>query len=620
VNGLRSLDSLLLPPPWPALVSLLAVGGVWGLSALLRRRLLPGAHSTLERAGVFFATVGGLCALVHAMAWAGVAMHALVRVLGIALCGCSVFAPWRSVRSLWRSLVGLGRQRVDRLSIVLVLACVLGLALAALGPPTDSDSMHCHLAVPLRWWIEGHAVPQPELLHARLVGTGESLVLLGLALGTDNLSAAFQAAALLAWLGVLASLGGTGGNRASAALMVAASPVMLFLVPNQKPQLLPAVAMAVAFALLVTPGNSRRIWLASACGLFAAGCKASFLLDGVALFELALGWLVPRAGGKRRDLVYALSLCSVFLLMPLLARNLSFYGDPLTPMLERFRGEGDPAVVAFATHLRRFGAVAEWQHAPFRAVEVLFPLSLGGVPKSLGLGALAWLWLIPSAPMLAVSLAVFLTLALGQVAGRFFLSPLLWLSVLLASAGRRRGMGGFRWLMVVQGALVAPLCLAASLELFPGALTRAWRTNVMERSALDYGTAEFCRKVLGPGDRLLSEAAGHAYFPLPYLDVESFSDLDGSSVWREVRRWLAADRHPTYLLASSDVVSPLRALLSPCIDGGPAARYRSRVATRNPFNRRPGPELGLYPLDLGRTPCRSLLMRPSPPRASAASR
>ncbi|MFH1178025.1 MAG: DUF1420 family protein [Acidobacteriota bacterium] len=618
MNGLQSLDSLLLQPPLPAIASALAVAGTWGLSDFLRRRFLPEITTTLERVGVFFVTVGVLCGLVHAVAWVGLEMHLVLRVLGLALVGCTALTPWRSLPAVWKRLVAPGGQRIRHWSVALTLACALGLTLAALGPPTDNDSMRYHLAVPLRWWAEGRAVPQLESLHPRLVGPGESLVLLGFALGTDNLSAAFQAAALVAWLVVLASLGGLTVNRASAALMVAAAPVMLFLVPDQKPQLLPAVSLAVSFALLITPGNRRRIWLASACGLFALSCKASFLLDGAALFGLALGWFVPRSGGKRRDLVLALSLLSLLFLLPQLARNQSFYGDPLTPMLERFRAEPDPAVVAFASHLRRFGAVAEWQQNPLQAVEILIPLSLGSAPKSLGIGALAWLWLVPSLPQAAAGLAVALNCAFGQVTGRFLLCPFLWLSALVASGGPRRGMGAFRWLMLFQGALVASLCLAAGLELFPGALTSPWREKVMKRSALTYTTAEFCHQHLRPGDRLLLEEDGHAFFPLPYLAVESYSDLGSSSTWQAAKRWLAVDHRPTYLLTKTELVSPLRALLAPCMGGEPIARHKSQIATRNPLNRRPGPELGLFRLDLDRPECRSLLLAPTLARPPAA--
>ena len=614
MNGLQSLDSLLLPPPLPAVVSVLVVLGVWRLSERVRRRFLPAADAPIERAAVFCATIGVICSFVHALAWAGLAMHTVLRVLGIALIGNAALGPWRGLPAICKRYFGRKRSRVAQWSGFLALFCAAGLVLAALGPPTDEDSMHYHLAVPLRWWVEGHAVPEPESLHARLVGPGESLVLLGLALGTDNLSAAFQAAALLVWLAVLASLGNQDDNRAAGVLMAVGCPVMLYLVPNQKPQLLPAVSMAVAFALLIKPGHRRRLWLASACGLFAISCKLSFALDAGALFGVALWWLVPRSGGRRRDLVLAGSVLSLFLLLPQLARNFAFYGDPLTPVLERFRAAPDPAVVAFATHLRRFGAVTDWQRSPLLAVGVLIPLSIGSVPKALGVGSLAWLWLLPSASgaaLLAAGLAGALTLAAGQVAGRFFLSPYLWLSALVASAGAGRSMVMFRRLMLVQGFLVAPLCLAGGFELFPGALTRPWRTAVMEGTGFNYRTAEFCRQHLRPGNRLLVEERGNAYLPLPYFTVESFSELGNSSMWQAARGWLAADRRPTYLLTNAELVSPLRSLLTPCVREPPLALHQSQVATRNPFNRRAGPVVGIYRLDLDRPECRSLLTAPS---------
>jgi hypothetical protein len=616
MSDLHALESLLLPPPLPAVVSVLVVVGTWRFAERVRRWFLPAAEAPLERAATFCATVAVICSLVQAVAWAGLAMHTVLRVLGAALIANAVLGPWRGIPASVKGFFVRKRSRVARWSGFLALFCAVGLVLAALGPPTDEDSMRYHLAVPLRWWIEGHAVPQLESLHARLVGPGESLVLLGLALGTDNLSAAFQATALLVWLAVLVSLGHRDENRAVAVLMAVGCPLMLFLVPNQKPQLLPAVSLAVAFALLINFGDRRRLWLASGCGLFAVSCKLSFALDAAALFGVALWWLVPRSGGRRRDLVLAGSVLSLFLLLPQLARNFAFYGDPLTPVLERFRAVPDPAVVAFATHLRRFGAVTDWRQNPLLAVGMVVPLSIGTVPKALGMGSLAWLWLLPCAPgaaLVAAGLAAALTLVAGQVAGRFLLSPYLWLSALIASAGPGRSLGAFRRLMVGQALLVAPLCLAGGLELFPGALIRPWRTAVMEDAGFDYGTAEFCRQSLQLGDRLLVEQRGNAYFPLPYLAVESFSELRGSAMWQAARTWLAADSRSTYLLTQAEFASPMRSLLAPCVEEPAVAVYQGRVATRNPFNRRPGTVVGIYRLNLSRPECRSLLLASDAP-------
>src|SRR5262245_50220081 len=119
---------------------------------------------------------------------------------------------------------------------------MLALFATALGPVSDIDSLDYHLGVPLAWLRHGSATSLPEWFHARLVGVGEGLSLLGLALGGDSLGAVFQASGL-----VVAVIAVTAGrrrleDRLLAMTLVTASPILLSLIATQKPMLLPAVS------------------------------------------------------------------------------------------------------------------------------------------------------------------------------------------------------------------------------------------------------------------------------------------------------------------------------------------------------------------------------------------
>ena len=90
-----------------------------------------------------------------------------------------------------------GASWTERLGLGLSLVITLALFGAVLGPATDADSLEYHLGVPLDWLRHGGAYARPDWFHARLAGLGEAINMLGLAMGTDNLGAVFQAAGLV---------------------------------------------------------------------------------------------------------------------------------------------------------------------------------------------------------------------------------------------------------------------------------------------------------------------------------------------------------------------------------------------------------------------------------------
>jgi hypothetical protein len=190
-----------------------------------------------------------------------------------------------------------------------IAAAILVLSSAsALGPPSDIDSLNYHLGVPLEWIRHGGAVARAEWLSARLLGIGDMLSLLGLAMGTDTASAAVQAAGLVAAGAAMASVARSPRARALAWPLVAASPQVVTLTMTQKPQLLPAVAMVLAIVIVVdrrVPLTPSRIWLAAGTMMFAAASKYTFLLPAVVAVTalLAASRSGPTAGaiGSRAE-------------------------------------------------------------------------------------------------------------------------------------------------------------------------------------------------------------------------------------------------------------------------------------------------------------------------------
>ena len=331
------------------------------------------------------------------------------------------------LRPRWQELPLWGKAAVPPL-----LIAGLGLLLAALGPPTDADSLDYHLGVPLDILRHHGHFLRPDWLTARLMGLGESLNLLGLAGGTDILGATLQFAGLVAALVGVMTLAKTDMDRIMVAVAILGCPVVIFLVSNQKPQMLPTAATTIALLLLAErfrAMDAKTLILALPCVFFAVACKYSFILTGGVLVGVAL-----LAAYRARLLGLSVGICLaayMVLVFPVHWHNLVFYGDPISPLLEKFKTVSDPVVLRLATALRSY---SEETLFPF-PLGLLFPSSLGTLSTVLGFGPLLFFvglkearaHLIPKVLLGCVAVEVACILSFSQLQARFFFEPYLWI-------------------------------------------------------------------------------------------------------------------------------------------------------------------------------------------------
>lgn len=593
-----TLDEAVLPPPLPAVLALLVVAGLAHLGWRLALGLRGERASPLEVAAGFVVATGLAGAAAHALALAQLSRPEVLRVGGWMLAATGAYEIARFGRSRAARLAALskeffqGLRPIERTAVMLALFAALGLALAALGPPTDADSLDYHLGVPLDWLRRGGAHAGDLWLNARLVGLGEALNMLGLALGTDALGAVLQAAGLVVAVVAVGTLAQSHRPRALAILMTVTIPALLFLVPNQKPQLLPAAATTVALVLLVQAAENGQLdrttlQLAFGSGSVAIGCKYSFILSGgiVFLAGTCMAW-------RRRMALPAATIALGAVLVqdvPVWTRNWVFYGDPLSPLLERFRAHPDPFVTAFATYLREYGGEPGLQRLMRLSVELVVPDSPGTISTVLGVGVLAVFtirvnqlsarWLVACA--IAATLLVLLG---GQTTARFFLEPYLWVAAAVAGSTWSRGKNLLVWGLGLQAALMVALASFAAVRLLPGALSPGLRDRVMSQNANGYAEARWMGEVLPPEAVIVADMRSRALLPRPFAVLEMYGD---PRIPSEVRRRRICEevtaRRVTALVvgrppAESELVQVVGAAR---LLAGPAY---FRAATRNPWN------------------------------------
>jgi len=593
------LEDFLLPLPLPAVVAVLIVAGLGHLGWRLARRLRASEVTQLDVAAGFILVTAAVAALVHGLAMLKMAWPGLLRTVGWGVAALGLIELFVHGRRRLRCLLAFGRETfssndaLGRIALALAAASLMGLFAAALGPPTDADSLSYHLGVPLEW-LRYHGVHvQRYWLTMRLVGLGESLNMLGLASGTDVLGASLQAAGVLVAMTALLEVAREPGARLLAVLLVAACPVLLFLVPNQKPQMLPAAALTTALVLFVTRRDQldqATLWLAWGSAAFAIGSKYSFILTGAVLAGAAL-LISQRARALGQSLAIA---AGTFLLLaaPVFFRNFMAFGDPLSPNFEKFRAVPDAGVVAFAEYLRTYGVNATQGGLLRSLAESIFTVKPEAASTALGVGAFAFViavsvtgtgrWLLGSAVLATVAV-----LGLGQVSSRFLLEPYLWggaAAVFACESGRPRAFRILCGLLTVQAGVMAAMAIFGAVRLFPGALSPALRDHVMTATANGYAETRWLASTLDEGAVVLSPTRSYALVPRPFSVFEV--QLRPPVTREEWERTLCST-----LKASGTSVA---AVLDPPPEGSvlealPGAKPLGdskgfRTATRNPFN------------------------------------
>lgn len=511
------LDELILPPPMPMVVGILIVVGLAHLGWRLGSFRRAGNANALETAIGFIAVTAVVAAVAYSLAVVHLAETWVLRPIGwsmaavgvyeIAVFGRKRFAIFGAVlRETWNAVGAL-----ERTGLVISGTTIIALAAAALGPPTDADSLAYHLAVPIDWLEHGGAHAQVGWLTMRLVGLGEALNMLGLAAGTDILGACLQIAGLVVAVIAIASGAGSAPARVLAILLVASAPVLLFLVPNQKPQLLPASAIFAALVSFVARREAldrRTIWMAWTAIAFAVGCKYNFLLTGTVVGMV--GMIISWSQRKLRASVVAAGCAALLLIGPVWGRNAAVYGDPITPNLEAFKDVPDPAVVRFAKDLREQGVDQVGGGPLASAQEVIGTVRPEFASKVLGVGALAFLLVLPASGsamwlLISAATATLLVVLFGQISGRFLLEPYLWAGA--AAAATIQGESRLRMklaagLLSGQTGLVLAFAFVGVVRLFPGGWSWQWREKVMIENATSYAESKWLGEVL-PADAVV---------------------------------------------------------------------------------------------------------------------
>lgn len=555
---------LLIPPLFATILSILLVLGIHQLGKflqlLLRSTLLPPLLTGITAAPF----------LISPSFLFPESQRTTLELLSITLVTLGLFFSINKIKNAYRETIPLGDNFLT--FVILATSCWL----LSIFPFSDADSVAYHLALPIQVLKKSNI--SQTWLHAMLSGYGELYSLMGLSLGVDNLNSILQASLFLVAVRHIAQEGQTKDQKWFLTLFFFSLPILLFLIPNQKLQLVGIMAV-ISFALIL-PKVKKTIHLfeLSLLASLAVGIKVSFAIDLVAI---ALSLFLYRRDAESLKKVITIGAFGILGLSPLFLFKSSLFGSPFAPFHLLFRSSIEESTLrSFLNVLKIFRD----SPLPF-PISLLIPASPGYISTIIGLPTL-FIFLRKPKPsyyfILSASTSLFM-LCFSQHTTRFFIVPIFF-SCLHFIHGNyyHKFKKEITVALLGQSLLVSFIALISSLYFSPSLVGKESRKNYYHKFAYGYQIAEALNEQINPSDYLLLEKGlrVHAFLNVNYAPDDTPYFLSQGYKLKELKDFLKSNN--VFYAATTSPPKYLKKVFAFQLEKS----WKVQLATRNPFNKR----------------------------------
>jgi hypothetical protein len=499
------------------------------------------------------------------------------------------------------------------------ITLLLAYALLASSPPTDADDLDYHSGVAIALLNQGTWPFNPEWFTSRLAGPGEALIAIGYAIGAIQFGSLLQFCGLICIFSIL-----TRKYKKFSlpfnyilGLIFLSSPVLLWLTSTSKPLLLP-IAMTTLALYLITklldePTNkSSNPLIIFSLTIFlitlASQMKFNFLLSGFLVGIVSI-YVMYQRKLLHTAIPISVFICAANFFPFSIWKQIHYGGNWLSNLYTLFPGRW-PGYSGFESYLRQY------EESNF-----VFPLSLiistpSQVTNIIGIGVVAWLvaivWLFfhrsnlskgTKSIVIASITLVFIGSSLGQHGGRFYLEPLAWGLMAIASSGNIPTiiMSRFGLILIYTQGTFTLLGLSACIwALLPGSLNQDWYQTVMLKKAFQYPEMAAIDNMISGDAVFLMDARSIALSPRSsvstfywpnYIDRETHDYLQYLDLIKKVG--------VTHFQTRQDIAtSPWK----DCVNPMPIKITQSQNNSRNPLNAGAPYQVWLYTFDSSKLP------------------
>jgi hypothetical protein len=597
-----SSSSLILAPPFSTLLSVFIFLGLKQIADMLARKIYLTNEKVVNF--LFFLTFLAIStSILFVLSWLLGINIFMLKILAYLLSIFGIIKLYQTLKNIrFNTIIEeyfICQSIIVRVSYVISFLILIGLFLMSVSPPTDGDSLGYHLGSPLEYLRNLSIQPRYDWLEYRLSGLGEIINMFGLAAGTDCLGAVFQFSGLVLLLEALKLYVPTQ-SRHLFYLLLLATPLLIFLVPNQKPQLFPAAIIVIALVYLHFNRDKLTnliVFLISSSLFFTMASKYSFYIPCFVIF-IAMLFHILKAENKIQKIGLIL-LAYFIVLFPIQLYKFVYYENPVSPILASFFNEPE-YVSRFAAMLKTY-----YDSKFVFPLNFLLPDSLGRFTSAIGVGSI----IVIIGALLQIKqnrFLVFTTFIIallyyfnGARCSRYYFE----VYVLLAFVFAQLPLGKItKWIekaLLLQMTAVLVVTSFGVYSLFPGALTQQLREKVLDKNADYYTSLKWANSVL-PNDAVIfaSFRVGYLserkFFQEDIIRYSDFNDKNESEYVKEMVR-KAKITHVITSYPISEKLTKNMGIKNYELIVPPKSFYHG---VRNPFNRGKPFELAIYKIGI----------------------
>ena len=389
---------------------------------------------------------------------------------------------------------------------IIIILFLLGYFFLSISPITHADALGYHSSVAKFIANSGRFPSELNNFENLLTGSGEIVMSLGFLFNSEQLGNLVQFSGLLSLIGVVRK---NSNDKILFSLLILSTPIIIFLCSSPKPQLFSIASNALVFIIIFLNRTNfllnRKILFSIAIIILvfltnSINSKFSFILSGGILYLASLVYFYKK-NFLRIFLFLSIFIFSIFYFPHIYWKFYNWGGDIYQYILN-----------PFPTHLPGFNNFESYlinYRRDIPLIYLLIPMSMGTFTNTIGI-CLIFLLLIPKIQYelrIRIILILLFYLAIvsmkGQITGRFLVEPIFWLIIILSKNGLKIN-NLFKIPLYIQSCVVFLFLIFATLNLFPGSLTKSLYEKTMNKYANGYSLYSWANSMINDEGTIIS--------------------------------------------------------------------------------------------------------------------
>lgn len=394
--------------------------------------------------------------------------------------------------------------------------------LLSITPATDADSLDYHLGLPLDILRKDGLYFKLEWKHSRIVGLGEFINLIGLIIRTDNIGSSLNFVSLCLLLFVTYNYTTKKQINILLTLVILSTPLLLQLIPSQKPQFYGVCSIVIPTILILKTGkiNQKYLFVIIGSVFFGISLKYSFYISGCISLLFIIYVMKHRLP---INIIYCIILYLTFI-FPLHFLKYNFFGDPISPMLSMFLNNG-PVEQQFYSEFKigtdGFGM----------PLGLFIPATAGNLSTVAGVGILTLFGINKISHqsrkyfIFALILFIFI-LILGQNVSRSFFEALIifYIAIFVSIDLKSSRLDLVSLIIYFQLLFIFLATLTGVYTLSPSLFSNKYRKNIMKNTAHNYSVMSWVNDEIPKDSCIISDFRSNALIPREFV-VQNYSVL-----------------------------------------------------------------------------------------------